>query len=97
MCLVTLVRRLAQNISASLLARCIYGRFQRGFRSTVIIFSWSSLTLSLIERNLEEVDFAEDEFLHNKINNKDVYVDNGTTEDIPEDANRQCGCLLALN
>ena len=30
----------------------------------------------------------DDEFLHTKINNKDVYVDYGATEDIPEDA---CG------
>ena len=27
-----------------------------------------------------------EEFLHKKINNKDVYVDYGATEDIPEDA-----------
>ena len=28
----------------------------------------------------------DEEFLHTKINNKDVYVYYGTTEDIPEDA-----------
>ena len=27
----------------------------------------------------------EEEFLHTKINNKDVYVDYGVIEDIPED------------
>ena len=28
----------------------------------------------------------EEEFFHTKIDNKDVYVDYGVTEDIPEDA-----------
>ena len=28
----------------------------------------------------------DEEFLHTKINNKDVYVDYGATKDIPEDA-----------
>ena len=28
----------------------------------------------------------DEEFLHSKINNKDVYLDYGATEDIPEDA-----------
>ena len=28
----------------------------------------------------------DEEFLHTKINNKEVYVDYGATEDIPEDA-----------
>ena len=28
----------------------------------------------------------DEEFLHTKINNKDVYVDYGATEDIPENA-----------
>ena len=31
-------------------------------------------------------DFWLKEFLHTKINNKDVYVDHGATEDIPENA-----------
>ena len=30
--------------------------------------------------------FPDEEFLHKKINNSDVYVDHGSTEDIPEDA-----------
>ena len=33
----------------------------------------------------------DEEFLHKKISNKDVYVDYGSTEDIPEDA-----CSLRL-
>ena len=33
--------------------------------------------------------FPDEEFLHTKINNKDVYVDYGATEGIPEDACRQ--------
>ena len=28
----------------------------------------------------------DEDFLHTKINNKDVYVNYGATEDIPEDA-----------
>ena len=52
----------------------------------MIIFSWSSLALSLLERNLEKVDFANEEFLHKMINNKDVYVDYGATEYILQDA-----------
>ena len=51
----------------------------------MIIFSRSNLALSLIERNLEEVDFANEKFSH-KINNKDFYVDYSATEDIPQDA-----------
>ena len=46
----------------------------------------------------------DEEFLHTKINNTDVYVDYGATEDIPEDAcsfRRQNsimdGVLTALN
>ena len=46
----------------------------------------------------------DEEFLHTKINNKDVYVDYGATEEIPEDAcsfkrqNRiMDGDLTALN
>ena len=45
-----------------------------------------SLALSLLERNLKKVDFADKKFLHKEINNKDVYVDYGVTEDIPENA-----------
>ena len=42
--------------------------------------------LSLLERDLSKADFTDEEFLHKKINNKDVYVDYDTTEDISEDA-----------
>ena len=54
--------------------------------AAVIIFSYPSLGLLLMERNLEELDFVDEEFLHKKINSKDFYVDYGATEDIPEDA-----------
>ena len=37
------------------------------------------------------------EFLHTRINNKDVYVDYGATEDSPEDACSMDGDLTALN
>ena len=35
--------------------------------------------------------------MHKKINNGEVYVDYGSTEDIPEDAVRLYGDLTALN
>ena len=41
-----------------------------------------------------------EEFLHTKLNNKDVYVDYGATEDVPEDAcsvRRQYSIVAALN
>ena len=48
--------------------------------------------------------FADEEFLHNKRNNKSVYVDYGATEDIPEiacslrqSAGSMDGYLTALN
>ena len=55
--------------------------------------------LLLLERNLEKVDFPVEEFLPKKINNKEVYVDYSTTEDIPEDACslNQYGDLTSLN
>ena len=43
------------------------------------------LCLSLLVRKLEKLDFTDKSFLYKKIYNKDVYVDHGTTEDIPED------------
>ena len=55
-------------------------------QAAVIIFSRFNLALSLIERNLEEVDFANEKFSHKKINNNDFYVDYSATEDIPQDA-----------
>ena len=42
----------------------------------------------------------DEEFLHKNINNKDVYIDYGFTEDIPEDAyslRLWCGDFTALN
>ena len=55
--------------------------------------------LSLLERDLNKVDFTDEEFLHKKKNNKDVYVDYDTTEDISEDAwsLNQYEDLAALN
>ena len=45
---------------------------------------------------LEEVIFFfEEEFLLKKISNKDVYVDYGVMADIPEDAAKQYGDLIA--
>ena len=52
----------------------------------VVIFSRCSHALSLLEKNLKKVDFSNEGFLHKKIINKDVYVDYGSEEDIPEDA-----------
>ena len=45
------------------------------------------------------MDFTDEEFLHKEINNKDVYVDYDTTEDISEDAwsLNQYEDLAALN
>ena len=39
-------------------------------------------------KKLEECEFVNKEFLHKKINNKDVYVDYDAVEDIPEGACR---------
>ena len=47
-------------------------------------------------KKLEEVAFVEEEFLHRKISNKDVYVDYGAMADIPEDAVKQYGFSTAL-
>ena len=52
----------------------------------VVIFSRCSHALSLLEKNLKKVDFSNEGFLHKKITNKDVYVDYGSKEDIPESA-----------
>ena len=38
-----------------------------------------SLALSLLERNLKKVDFADKKFLHKEINSTGVYVDYGVT------------------
>ena len=40
-------------------------------------------------KKLEEVVFAEEEFLYKKIRKKDVYVDYGATADIPQVAVKQ--------
>ena len=44
------------------------------------------------------MNFTDEEFLHKKINNKDIHMDYGATENIPEDACslRQYGDLTAL-
>ena len=67
------------------------------------------LILSILLRQSESLSFRSnqralcyEEFLHAKVNNKDVYVDHGATEDIPEYAysfRRQYmdGDLTALN
>ena len=47
-------------------------------------------------KKLENVVFDEEEFLHKKISNKDVYVDYGAITDIPEDAVNQYGELTIL-
>ena len=47
-------------------------------------------------KKLENVVFDEEEFLHKKISNKDVYVDYGAIADIPEDAVNQYGELTIL-
>ena len=47
---------------------------------------------------LEEVVFVEEEFLYlyKKKSKKEVYVDYGTTGDIPDDVVKQYGDLTAL-
>ena len=47
-------------------------------------------------KKLEEVVFVEEEFLYKKISKKYVYVDYGATTDIPQDAVKQYGDLIAL-
>ena len=47
-------------------------------------------------KKLQEGVFVEEQFLYEKISNKDVYVDYGTTADIPRDAVKQYGDLIAL-
>ena len=53
---------------------------------------------SLLERKHKKVDFNDEEFQHKEINNKNVYMDYGATEDIPEYAYniRKYGGLTAL-
>ena len=55
--------------------------------------------LFVLEENLEKVNFTDEKFPHKKIDNKDIYVDCGATEDIAEDACglRQYGDLRSLN
>ena len=55
-------------------------------QAAVIIFIWFSHALSLLWVNIEKVNFVDEQFLYKKINNKDVYVDYGATENISEDA-----------
>ena len=47
-------------------------------------------------KKFEEVVFVEEEFLYKKISKVDVYVDYGTTYDIPQVAVKQYGDLTAL-
>ena len=58
----------------------------------------SSQNISLLQscivtyrKKLERVVFVEEEFLHKKISNKDVYVDHSAMANIPEDAVKQYG------
>ena len=62
-----------------------------GFREASIQRGWKDserLVLQIV---------PDKEFLLKKINNSDVYVDYGLTEDIPEDAWSLHGDLRALN
>ena len=62
-----------------------------GFREAFIQRGWKD-SERLVPRAI-----CEEEFLHKKINNGDVYLDYCSTEDIPEDALRMYGDLTALN
>ena len=63
-----------------------------------IIFSWYSISLSILERNFKKGDFIYEGILHKKIINKDVYADYSAIEDILQDvcSLRQYGDLIAL-
>ena len=66
----------------------------RPFREAFIQRPWKQSESLVLRVVLYE------EFLHTKINNKDVYVDYGATEDIPDDAcnsSSMDGNLTALN
>ena len=52
--------------------RCMEGFREACTQAAVIISNWSSVALPLIERCYKESNFANKEFLHRKINNKDV-------------------------
>ena len=52
--------------------RCMEGFREACTQAAVIISNWSSVALPLIERCYKEGNFANKEFLHKKINNKDV-------------------------
>ena len=52
----------------------------------MFVFSKVDNHVSVLERNLKKVEFTDEEVLHEKINNKDVYLDYGATEDFVEDA-----------
>lgn len=80
-----------------LLTMGMHGRLYQGSHSCtqleVIIFTWASLTLLLIKK----VVFAEEELLHKKVKNKEVYVDYDTMTDFTEDdAVKKYGDLTAL-
>ena len=52
----------------------------------MFVFSKVDNHVSALERNLKKVEFTDEEVLHEKINNKDVYLDYRATEDFVEDA-----------
>ena len=52
--------------------------------------------IATYRKKLKEVAFVEEEFRYRKISKKDVYVDYGTTADIPQVAVKQYGDLTAL-
>ena len=56
----------------------------------------SSLLSTGRDGRLEEELFVEEEFLHKKINYKDVYVDYSAMANTPENAVKQYGYLTAL-
>ena len=62
-----------------------------GFRDAFIQRGWKD-SEKLVLRPVHD-----EEFLHKKINNKDVHVNYGSTGSIPEDAVRLYGDLTALN
>ena len=48
------------------------------------------------KKNLESVVLVEEEFLHERIQKEDVSIDLTATMNIPEDATKQYGSMVAL-
>ena len=77
----------------------MYGRFewysycdkQRKYSATLL-----QSYIATYRKKLEEVVFAEEEFLYKKISKKDVYVDYCATAVIPQIAVKQYEDLTAL-